>query len=210
MGPSSILDITARACSSCGKMIMLRQVRACWHLVDLQTYQKFPVVDCVCMPDCIDDCRLEIEYGISHKCWGVLIVGDYLQQGPDSRLQSPGFSQSWKISSWDHDVKLLSLTCSRISFKVFKTFEEWVWALWEGVWALPLTCAPFVYLNISAKPCMSGMKPETCRCRAWIWTVENGASSGYPRHSTRRERGKRTCRLLFIGRTLASNNEPSY
>jgi hypothetical protein len=50
-------------------MIVLRQVRACY----LQSYQEFPVVDCVCMPDCIDDSSLETEYANSHECWGVLV-----------------------------------------------------------------------------------------------------------------------------------------
>lgn len=69
-------------------MIVLRQVRAHY----LQTYQEFPVVDRVRMPNCIDDSTLEREYEVRHENWEVLV--DYSHQEPDSRLQSAGFSQS--------------------------------------------------------------------------------------------------------------------
>ena len=55
------------------------------------------------------------------------------------------------------------LTCSRKSFKVFKAFEErssvFSCSTWTGA-ALPLTGAPFIYVNISAESRMPGMKPK--------------------------------------------------
>ena len=132
-------------------------MRACY----LQTYQEFFVVDCVCMPDCIEDSRLETEYAISHEYWGVLVL--------ELLTTRPGFKAAeYGLFSILNDVKLrvrrqlevTFLTCSSISFKPFKAIEWWVsrsWVFWWGVWALTLTCAPFVYLNISASPV----------CQAW-------------------------------------------
>ena len=106
MRPSGILDTTARACSSCGKMILLRQVRAYY----LQTYEEFPVVDRVRMPNCIDESTLEREYEVRHENWEVLLVTH-----AKSRIQ--GCSQWAFLNLEKYQVRL---EC-RVAFTYFFT-----------------------------------------------------------------------------------------